>query len=120
MSNSTYAIRGIPVAAGQPIPTRKEITAWSSIAENDLQVSLFIQALAVFQKLEVTDQLSYFRVAGLSYPTLVAQVQELSRQEYTVTHKHRGMELQILRDFIVITSSRHSRAGIDHTFYCSR
>jgi tyrosinase len=63
--SSTYPIKGIPLAPGQPLPTRKEITAWSSNDENALQVSLFIQALALFQKMPATDQLSYFRVAGI-------------------------------------------------------
>ena len=63
--SSTYPIKGIPLAPGQPLPTRKEITAWYSNDENALQVSLFIQALALFQKMPATDQLSYFRVAGI-------------------------------------------------------
>lgn len=65
MSHSTYAIKGIPLIPGDPLPTRKEISAWYSNDDNALQVSLFIQALTAFQKLPVTDQLSYFRVAGL-------------------------------------------------------
>ena len=65
MSQSTYAITGIPLVPGQPLPTRKEITGWYNNDENALQVSLFIQALTAFQKIPVTDQLSYFRVAGI-------------------------------------------------------
>src|ERR1700722_677388 len=67
--SSTYPIKGIPLVPGQPLPTRKEITAWYSNDENALQVSLFIQALNLFQKMPATDQLSYFRVAGIhGYP----------------------------------------------------
>ena len=68
---STYAIKGVPLAPGQPIPARKEITAWYNNEENALQVSLFIQALTAFQQLPVTDELSYFRVAGIhGYPVV--------------------------------------------------
>jgi tyrosinase len=65
MSDSTYAIAGIPLVPGQSLPTRKEITAWYSNEENALQVSLFMQALTNFITIPVTDQLSYFRVAGI-------------------------------------------------------
>ncbi|KAG4440203.1 hypothetical protein IFR05_004282, partial [Cadophora sp. M221] len=64
MSQPTYAIKGIPVPAGQPTPTRKEITAW--ISNNPLQVSLFMRALTEFQQLSPTQNpLSYYRIAGI-------------------------------------------------------
>jgi hypothetical protein len=47
--SSTYPIKGIPLVPSQPLPTHKKITAWYSNDENALQVSLFIQALALFR-----------------------------------------------------------------------
>jgi tyrosinase len=65
MAQSTYAITGIPLVPGQPLPTRKEVTAWYTNDENDLQVSLFMQALTAFKAIKVIDEKSYFRVAGI-------------------------------------------------------
>lgn len=62
---ATYAITGIPVPSGQQTPVRYEIDAWSQNKDNAIQVSLFVQALEAFQKLPVTDKLSYFQVAGI-------------------------------------------------------
>ena len=65
----TYAIKGIPLPTEKdpkhPIPIRQEIDAWFLNSNNVLQVSLFIQALGIFQKTEITDLVSYYRVAGL-------------------------------------------------------
>lgn len=66
---ATRAIIGIPLPQGAPLPTRKEISAWIALADNDplyaRQVALFIKALAQFQKIDPNDELSYYRVAGI-------------------------------------------------------
>ena len=65
----SYAITGIPMPAQpdpqHPIPLRKEVTAWASDSENAVQLSLFIQALTAFQQMDVSDQLSYYQIAGI-------------------------------------------------------
>ena len=53
----------IPIP-GHPIPLRQNIDSWYAKIGNELQVSLFIQALDYFQKMDYQDQLSYFRIAG--------------------------------------------------------
>lgn len=63
---SMYAIKGIPVRDGEPIPTRKEVSAWYEDPENILQVSLFIQAFTAFQEMDVKEPLSYYQIAGRS------------------------------------------------------
>lgn len=60
MSPSTYAITGITAGGVQP---RREVNSWA--AQNPIQLSLFIQALRIFESMEFKDQLSYFRVAGI-------------------------------------------------------
>ena len=63
MTTPSYPIQGIP----DGVHPRKELSAWSTDADetSKIQVSLFIQAMAEFQKVNpVTDQLSYYRVAG--------------------------------------------------------
>ncbi|KAF8534625.1 common central domain of tyrosinase-domain-containing protein [Trichophaea hybrida] len=66
MSDPTYAITGIPLPdPSEPIPVRQEISAWYSNIDNAIQVSLFIQALTVLEKMDFQDKLSYFGVAGI-------------------------------------------------------
>jgi hypothetical protein len=67
MSHETYPITGIPRVPGQPLPLRKEITAWYNDSENNkFQISLFMQALARFKGIAVEERLSYFQIAGSS------------------------------------------------------
>ncbi|KAK2778714.1 tyrosinase [Colletotrichum kahawae] len=56
----TYAITGITAGGVQP---RREVNAWA--AQNPIQLSLFIQALRIFESMDFEDQLSYYRVAGI-------------------------------------------------------
>ncbi|KAK1514600.1 uncharacterized protein CCOS01_13881 [Colletotrichum costaricense] len=65
MAPGTYPITGLPVPSGQEPPQRQEITAWSNKLENAIQVSLFIQALNIFQSMDPSDKLSYYQVAGI-------------------------------------------------------
>lgn len=64
--SATYAITGIPVPQGKPIPARKDIAAWANDPANARQFSLFIRAESAFQSVEVTEKLSYFQIAGKS------------------------------------------------------
>jgi len=63
-----YPVTGIKAGFGPDgkVPERMEIDAlWQSEDEHHVnQVSLFIAALIKFQKLPITDQLSYFQIAG--------------------------------------------------------
>lgn len=67
--SGTYPIKGIPLPTDpdpkHPIPVRQEIDAWYSNPDNAIQVSLFIQAMDKFQKMKITEQLSFYQVAGL-------------------------------------------------------
>ena len=61
MSLPHYHITGIkPVGEGPHL--REEFSAWSK--ENDIQVSLFAQALTNFMEIKYTERLSYFQIAG--------------------------------------------------------
>ena len=64
MANGYYPIEGIPLAPGQALPTRQEITAWYNTSDNKYQVSLFMQALTVFKGLDIHEKLSYYQIAG--------------------------------------------------------
>ncbi|KFY12493.1 hypothetical protein V491_06774 [Pseudogymnoascus sp. VKM F-3775] len=64
--STAYAIKGIPVSDGEPIPTRKEVSAWYEDPENTLQVSLFVQAFTAFQEMDIKKPLSYYQIAGRS------------------------------------------------------
>jgi hypothetical protein len=71
MMSSTYPITGIPVPPGAQIPVRTEICIWSKSDkhENRIQVSLFIRALRELQEKDtLTDQLSFYRLAGMLSP----------------------------------------------------
>ncbi|KAI3542090.1 hypothetical protein CABS02_10548 [Colletotrichum abscissum] len=59
----SYAITGIPTEGTGPPPSRREINAWAT--QNPIQLSLFIQALRIFQSMDFMDQLSYYRIAGI-------------------------------------------------------
>ena len=61
-----YAIQGIPVKPGQPLPLRQEFSVWAKDSETSIQVSLFIRALQKFYKIPYDQKLSYFQVAGRS------------------------------------------------------
>ncbi|MCJ1427273.1 hypothetical protein MMC29_005176, partial [Sticta canariensis] len=65
----TYPIKGIPLPTHpdpkHPILVRLEIDAWYSNPNNALQVSLFIEAMEKFQKMKITEQLSFYQVAGI-------------------------------------------------------
>ena len=67
--SGTYPIKGIPLPTDPDpnhlIPVRQEIDAWYSNPDNAIQVSLFIQAMEKFQKMKITEQLSFYRIAGL-------------------------------------------------------
>lgn len=85
----TYPIKGIPLPEKpdpqHPIPLRKEITAWASDSENAVQLSLFIQALVIFQKMDYHDKLSYFQVAGIhGYPATSWYVEQRNLQMETL------------------------------------
>ncbi|KAK1687691.1 hypothetical protein BDP55DRAFT_714015 [Colletotrichum godetiae] len=56
MTSKTCPITCLPVPAGQSPPPRQEITAWCSKADNAIQVSLFIQALNIFQAIDPSDK----------------------------------------------------------------
>ena len=71
MSDQTFAIMGIPLVPGQPLPTRQEITEWINNYSNKYQVSLFLRATTAFMGLDITQKLSYFQVAGTSFYNLV-------------------------------------------------
>ncbi|KAI8262176.1 Tyrosinase [Colletotrichum sp. SAR 10_77] len=60
MSSPTYPITGITAGGVQP---RRELNTWAK--QNPIQLSLFIQALRIFVSMDINDQLSYFRVAGI-------------------------------------------------------
>lgn len=99
MSQPTYAIRGIPVPAGQPTPTRKEITTW--VSNNPLQVSLFMRALTEFQQLSPTqDPLSYYRIAGSCLYQILRSIFLilLTYQEFMETPTYLGMESATLKE----------------------
>lgn len=69
-----YAITGIPLPktkdTNHPIPIRQEMNKWYQSPENDIQVSLFIQALDRFQQMSWDEKLSFFQVAGM-YSVLI-------------------------------------------------
>ncbi|KAF7591406.1 hypothetical protein BBP40_001567 [Aspergillus hancockii] len=63
-----YPITGIKVADGEKIPVRREIASWAASTHptDQIQVSLFIRALQIMRdKNLLTDQLSFYRVAGI-------------------------------------------------------
>ncbi|CRG90099.1 hypothetical protein PISL3812_07140 [Talaromyces islandicus] len=77
VSSQSYAIKGIPVAEGSIIPARREVDEWFHDPEAEIQVSLFVEALTRFQKIDYKDKLSYFRVAGIhSAPNVTWDEQE--------------------------------------------
>jgi hypothetical protein len=62
---SYYPITGILVEPGVPTPNRSEITTFVNDETKQIQVSLFIRALTVFQKMDITQLKSYFQVSGM-------------------------------------------------------
>ncbi len=73
MAANTYAITGIPKAQDVPPRPRRDISAWYNDPSSSKEVSLFIQALTIFQKIDpLTDpqgEISYYRIAGMILPT---------------------------------------------------
>jgi len=73
MANGSYAITGIPQVQGVPPQPRRDISSWYNDPNSDKEVSLFIQALAIFQKINpLTDpqkEISYYRIAGMILAT---------------------------------------------------
>jgi len=68
MAEPTYAITGLP-APHDPsgaVPLRMDVDDWytSETPEHQLQVTLFILALARFQDMSPEEKLSYFQIAG--------------------------------------------------------
>ncbi|KAG9237189.1 putative tyrosinase [Amylocarpus encephaloides] len=64
-----YVITGIKtgLGPGEKVPIRREVDEWwFSKEKNDLyQKSLFVYALHEFQKMDPTDHMSYFAIAGI-------------------------------------------------------
>lgn len=73
MAASTYAITGVPQVQGAPPRPRRDISTWYNDPSSNKEVSLFIQALTIFQKMDpLTDpqrEISYYRIAGMILPT---------------------------------------------------
>ena len=74
--SDAYPITGIPRKT-ERLPLRKEIGQWvKDDGFGGLQVSLFIQAMTVFQELDPHPEdpklgkLSYFQIAGKYHPML--------------------------------------------------
>lgn len=69
MAANSYAITGIPQVQGVPPRPRRDISTWYNDPSSSKEVSLFIQALAIFQKMDpLTDpqrEISYYRIAGM-------------------------------------------------------
>ena len=68
---ATHVVTGIPLPpGGGPTPTRKEVTAWIALAKSDrlyaYQVALYFKAMIVFQKMDPANELSYYRITGMS------------------------------------------------------
>lgn len=69
--SKSYPITGIPVRDGEPTPARRELSSWSisTTREDQIQVSLFIRALRQLEdKDPLNDELSFYRIAGRSWP----------------------------------------------------
>lgn len=66
MAHSYYRITGIKTGQGPDgqLPLRYEIDAWSQDPSNKRQVDLMLLAIQRFQQMDVTDELSYFQIAG--------------------------------------------------------
>jgi len=67
---ATHVVTGIPLPpGGGPTPTRKEVTAWIAQAKSDplyaRQVALYFKAMIMFQKMDPSDELSFYRIAGI-------------------------------------------------------
>lgn len=73
MATDHYAITGIPQVQGVTPRPRREISAWYNDPSSSQEVSLFIQALTIFQMMNpLTDpqkEISYYRIAGMILPT---------------------------------------------------
>ena len=65
MPSPTYPITGILIQNGQPLPLRRQITAWATDHDNCHQVSLYLRALAELKSKPVEEKLGYFQLAGL-------------------------------------------------------
>ncbi|OJJ44489.1 hypothetical protein ASPZODRAFT_18679 [Penicilliopsis zonata CBS 506.65] len=68
MEHKTFAITGIPVPAGQPVPVRREVSQWatSTDPQDQIQVSLFVRAVKKMQLRDpLKNELSFYRIAGI-------------------------------------------------------
>ena len=72
---STYAITGIEAGGGPngQVPVRRDVDEWwlSQDVVDVNQKSLMIQAMTIFQNMDVNDKLSYFQIAGIHGQPLV-------------------------------------------------
>ncbi|KAK8131364.1 hypothetical protein PG984_007802 [Apiospora sp. TS-2023a] len=68
-SYAHYAVTGIKAGWGLDgpgsVPVRQEIDEWSSKAENEKQVDLFLQALRRLQDVPPAERDSFFQIAGI-------------------------------------------------------
>lgn len=65
----TYPISGIPMDPSFRIPIRQDVDDWyreqTSHQGNRIQLTLFVEALITIQQRPLTDERSYFRLAGI-------------------------------------------------------
>ena len=74
MTSERYAITGVPRVRGASPRPRREIDAWYNDQGSREEVSLFIQALTIFQRMDPLThpqrEISYYRIAGKLHPLL--------------------------------------------------
>ncbi|OAA53139.1 Di-copper centre-containing [Cordyceps fumosorosea ARSEF 2679] len=71
--NQAYPITPIKIDTNLPVPVRRNVKTWYDESKTNhktgVEVSLFIRALGLFQKLPPENQLSYYRIAAIhGYP----------------------------------------------------
>lgn len=68
MATDSYPITGVPLAEGVSPRPRREVNAWYNDQSSTEEVSLFIQALTIFQQMDPLShpqkEISYYRIAG--------------------------------------------------------
>lgn len=73
--SATYAITGIKAGSTPDggVPIRRDVDEWwlSNNVVDANQKSLFIQAMSLFEQIDVTQKLSYFQIAGVHGQPLV-------------------------------------------------
>ncbi|KAF8316753.1 Di-copper centre-containing protein [Clavulina sp. PMI_390] len=91
--NQHYAITGIQVGLDpknplEPKPLRREVDEWLLLSESDphvkKQVNLFFVAMDEFQKMPITDTLSYWQVAGIHGQPLVPWDEKTESQTFGI------------------------------------